>query len=61
MTKRRVVTNQSATDLMDSFQQGSRKVGGAASGSRMAAERDENPLKLDVRSSGTEQEVEVVL
>lgn len=61
MMKRRVVTNQSATDLMGSFQRGSRRVGGAATGSRTAIERDGKTLKLDVRSGSAEKEVEVAL
>lgn len=61
MKKRRVSPNQSAMDLMDSFQQKSQNVGGAASEHRMPIERDENPLKLDVRLSGADREEELRL
>lgn len=59
MMKKRVLTNQPAMDLMDSFQQKSGKVGGAASESRMATERDKNPLKLDARLSDADREEKV--
>lgn len=56
MMKRRVLTNQSAVDLIGSFLQKSPEVGSAASEPRVAIERDENPLKLNVRLSGADQE-----
>lgn len=60
--RRRDVTNQSATDFDGQFSSrdlGKSEVQPVGLGWRLNVMK--TPLKLDVRSSGTEQEVDVVL